>query len=84
VRAIPNTLPVLLRAVAYAIRGGFLIRPFIIALALGIAGMVFSWAEEQAPEISALVPRIANTIETTVMIDVATSVRTACASVPMQ
>jgi hypothetical protein len=55
-RAIPNTLLVLLRTVTYAIRGGFLIRPFIIALALGITGMVFSWAEEQAPEISALVP----------------------------
>ncbi len=31
-------LPLLIRAIAYGLRGGFLIRPFIIALALGAAG----------------------------------------------
>ena len=49
-------LPLLLRAIAYGLRGGFLIRPFVIALALGAAGGVLSSLEEQVPTLSAWVP----------------------------
>ena len=49
-------LPSLFHAIAYALRGGFLIRPFAIALALGAVGGVLSSFEEQVPTISAWVP----------------------------
>ena len=48
--------PLALRAIAYALRGGFLIRPFIIAIVLGAAGGVLSAAEETLPSLSAWVP----------------------------
>jgi uncharacterized membrane protein len=54
----PRSLPVLIRNLGYAIRGGFLVRPFAIALSLGTAGMVLSWAEEEWPGISRFVPAI--------------------------
>jgi DNA invertase Pin-like site-specific DNA recombinase len=37
-------LPVLLRSAMYVLRGGFLIRPLVIAVALGIAGAVIAAA----------------------------------------
>jgi uncharacterized membrane protein len=49
-------LPLLFRAIAYGPRGGFLIRPFVIALALGAAGGVLSSLEEQIPTLGAWVP----------------------------
>ena len=49
-------LPLLFRAIVYALRGGFLIRPFVIALVLGAAGGVLSSLEEQVPTLSAWVP----------------------------
>jgi len=49
-------LPLLFRAIAYGLRGGFLIRPFIIALVLGAVGGVLSSLEEQVPTLSAWVP----------------------------
>jgi uncharacterized membrane protein len=49
-------LPLLFRAIVYGLRGGFLIRPFAIALALGAAGGVLSSLEEQVPMLSAWVP----------------------------
>ena len=49
-------LPLLLRAIAYGLRGGFLIRPFLIALVLGAIGGVLSSLEEQVPTLSAWVP----------------------------
>ncbi len=49
-------LPLLFRAIAYGLRGGFLIRPFVIALALGAAGGVLSSLEEQIPSFGAWVP----------------------------
>ncbi len=49
-------LPLLFRAIAYGLRGGFLIRPFVIALALGAAGAVLSSLEEQIPALGAWVP----------------------------
>lgn len=47
----------LLRRATYNLRGGFLVRPLTIALALGFAGMFLSSVEEQFPQISAWVPR---------------------------
>jgi uncharacterized membrane protein len=40
----------------YNLRGGFLIRPLTIALALGCAGAFLSWLEEEYPAVSAWVP----------------------------
>ena len=42
-------LRLLLRSAPYAMRGGFLIRPFLIALAFGAAGAILSFAEEHTP-----------------------------------
>ena len=50
-------LPLLFRHVTYNLRGGFLIRPLTIALALGCAGAVLSWLEEVDPSLSAWVPK---------------------------
>ncbi len=48
--------PVWLQSAAYAFRGGFLIRPFLIVIALGTLGAVLSSLEEQFPAIRAFVP----------------------------
>jgi uncharacterized membrane protein len=42
----------------YNLRGGFLIRPLTIALALGCAGAFLSWLEEEFPAASAWVPTV--------------------------
>ncbi len=42
----------------YNLRGGFLVRPLIIALALGGAGASLSWLEETYPALSAWVPAV--------------------------
>ena len=42
----------------YALRGGFLLRPFAIALTLGTMAAVLSSLEERFPGISATVPRV--------------------------
>src|ERR1035437_9122541 len=49
-------LRLLLRRVTYNLRGGFLIRPLTIALALGCAGAILSWLEETFPAFSDIVP----------------------------
>jgi uncharacterized membrane protein len=46
-----------LRSALYALRGGFLVRPFIIVLTLGIAGALLSDMEERLPGIRAVVPK---------------------------
>lgn len=51
-------LPVLFQSAMYALRGGFLIRPLVIAVVLGIAGATLSSLEETRPELGALVPNI--------------------------
>ena len=53
-----KSLPVLFRSSLYAFRGGFLIRPFVIALTLGAAGAVLSSLEEQTPAIGSFVPEV--------------------------
>jgi uncharacterized membrane protein len=50
-------LPVRFRAAAYALRGGFLVRPFLIALLLGCLGALLSGMEESTPALSAWIPR---------------------------
>jgi uncharacterized membrane protein len=49
-------LPLRLRSAAYALRGGFLIRPLVIAIALGLCGAVLSSLEEATPVLAAWVP----------------------------
>ena len=48
----------MLRHAMYNLRGGFLIRPLTIALALGCAGAFLSWLEEEFPAASAWVPTV--------------------------
>ncbi|MGB9031124.1 MAG: DUF2254 domain-containing protein [Acidobacteriaceae bacterium] len=47
----------ILRRAMYNLRGGFLVRPLIIALTLGCVGALLSWLEEMVPAVSAWVPR---------------------------
>jgi uncharacterized membrane protein len=49
-------LPLRLRSAAYALRGGFLIRPLVIAVALGLCGAVLSSLEEAVPVGATWVP----------------------------
>ena len=56
--AVSISLPWLLRRAMYNLRGGFLIRPLTIALALGLAGAVLSWTEEEFPAVGAWVPTV--------------------------
>lgn len=51
-------LPVLIRSVTYALRGGFLVRPLVIAVVLGFAGALLSSLEETTPQISSWIPQI--------------------------
>jgi uncharacterized membrane protein len=49
--------PASVRSVLYALRGGFLIRPLVIAFTIGTAGAVLSSFEERFPEIQVIVPK---------------------------
>ena len=51
-----NRLLPLLRTVMYALRGGFLVRPLLISITLGLLGAVLSSLEESVPVLSAWVP----------------------------
>ena len=51
-------LPLLFHHVMYNLRGGFLVRPLVIALTLGAAGALLSWLEETIPAISAWTPKV--------------------------
>ena len=51
-------LPLLIRHIMYNLRGGFLVRPLVIALLLGCVGAVLSWLEEGHPALSAWVPSV--------------------------
>jgi uncharacterized membrane protein len=55
-KPVTKNLPLLLRRAMYNLRGGFLVRPLIIALTLGGAGALLSWLEEDFPAISAWIP----------------------------
>jgi uncharacterized membrane protein len=77
-----RSLPVLFRSALYAFRGGFLLRPFVIALALGTAGAVLSSLEEKFPALSAFVPEVLfpsradPQIAQAILSDIATSIMT--------
>ena len=51
-------LSLMLRSALYALRGGFLIRPFLIALFFGAAGAVLSSAEEYSPALNSWIPAV--------------------------
>jgi uncharacterized membrane protein len=51
-----NRLPPRLRAATYALRGGFLVRPLLMALALGLVGGALPTLEQAFPALSAWVP----------------------------
>jgi predicted membrane protein DUF2254 len=51
-------LSLLLRSALYGMRGGFLVRPFVIALILGMAGAILSFAEEHVPALNAWIPEV--------------------------
>ena len=73
---------VLLRAVLYTLRGGFLVRPLLIALLLGAVGMGLSEFEERVPALSSWVPRALfpshadPQVAQVVLSDIATSIMT--------
>jgi hypothetical protein len=48
----------LLRSTTYALRGGFLVRPLIIAIVLGAVGAVLSAVEEAMPGMGAFIPEV--------------------------
>ena len=49
-------IPLVIRQIAYNLRGGFLVRPLIIALTIGGAGATLSFIEELIPGFSDFVP----------------------------
>jgi uncharacterized membrane protein len=51
-------LPVLIRSAMYELRGGFLVRPFIITILLGVAGAILSATEETVPTMARWIPEI--------------------------
>jgi uncharacterized membrane protein len=51
-------LALMMHAAMYALRGGFLVRPLVIAIVLGISGAVLSSAEEAVPQIGAWIPEV--------------------------
>jgi uncharacterized membrane protein len=51
-------LKLLIRQAMYNLRGGFLTRPLVIALALGAVGAVLSWLEETVPAFSNWMPAV--------------------------
>jgi len=50
-------LPILFRNLLYNLKGGFLVRPLIIALGLGLVGGVLSSMEEEIPGLSNWAPK---------------------------
>jgi uncharacterized membrane protein len=50
--------PALFRSALYALRGGFLVRPLVIALVLGVAGAVLSSLEESFTEVGRWIPTV--------------------------
>jgi uncharacterized membrane protein len=74
--------PVYLEKVVYNLRGGFLVRPLIIAILLGCAGACLSALEEQYPAIGGLVPKalfpshLDHQVAQTILSTIATSVMT--------
>jgi len=55
---VDKRIPLVLRQVAYNLRGGFLVRPLIITLTLGCVGALLSFLEELVPGFSDFVPQV--------------------------
>lgn len=78
----PKDLTILFREALFAFRGGFLLRPFAIAVTLGLGGLALSTLEAQRPELSALAPRLLfpagadPQLAQTLLSDIATSIMT--------
>ncbi len=53
-----NRIVPLLRTAMYALRGGFLVRPLLISIALGLFGALLSSFEEAVPALSGWVPAL--------------------------
>ena len=51
-------IPLVIRQIGYNLRGGFLVRPLIIALTLGCVGAVLSFLEELVPGVSDFAPKL--------------------------
>jgi uncharacterized membrane protein len=51
-------LTLMLRSALYAMRGGFLVRPLLIALVFGAVGAILSFAEEYIPELDTWIPEV--------------------------
>ena len=51
-------MPLFVRRALYAMRGGFVVRPRLIALILGAAGMGLSWLEEWEPQLGSWMPDV--------------------------
>jgi uncharacterized membrane protein len=47
-----------IRQAIYSLRGGFLVRPLVIALTLGCAGALLSWLEETYPVLNRWMPAV--------------------------
>ena len=80
-RDLPTVLPLQVRRAIYASRGGFLVRPFAIAVALGAAGLALSSGEAAyrrsggTPPLS-LLPAFDPQIAQVILSDIATSIMT--------
>ncbi|MGA7416256.1 MAG: DUF2254 domain-containing protein [Bryobacteraceae bacterium] len=53
-----KSIPLVIRHIAYNLRGGFLVRPLIITLTLGCVGALLSFLEELVPGFSDFVPTV--------------------------
>lgn len=51
-------LSLFVRSALYALRGGFLVRPLVIAVFLGATGAILSFAEEYVPALNAWIPEV--------------------------
>jgi uncharacterized membrane protein len=51
-------LTLMLRSALYAMRGGFLVGPLLIALVFGAVGAILSFAEEYIPELDSWIPEV--------------------------
>ena len=75
-------LRLLVRKTLYNLRGGFLVRPLAIALALGCLGAILSFIEESQPSIGDWAPRVLffshadPTVAQVILSDIATSTMT--------
>jgi uncharacterized membrane protein len=79
---VQKRLPLVFRHITYNLRGGFLLRPLGIALALGMLGATASWLEEVDPIFQRWVPSILfpsradPVVAQAILSDIATSIMT--------